>query len=105
MKTPSEIEQLTNQVLNSLDNLQQVDANPYLYAKIINRMQHSRQNAAARKTRLMYGLTAALLLFVCVNVTSFYLLTRSKAHSSTKTTNGAAALRNEYFPQNDQYSY
>lgn len=103
MKTPQEIDHLTNQALASLDNLQQVDANGCLYTKIVNRMQLARQSAATRNTRLMFRLTAALLLFLCVNIISFYLL--KKLQPANPKTNGITALSQEYFPQNDSYNY
>lgn len=103
MKTPQDNDHLANQALTSLDNLQQVEANAYLYAKIVNRMQLARQNIAARHTRLMFRLTAALLLLLCVNITGFYLL--KKQQPGSKKANGITALSQEYFPQNDSYNY
>ena len=104
MKTPLELEQLANRALTSLDNLQQVDANEYLYSKIVNRMQTARLETAAQNRRWMFRLTGALVLFLGINVASFYLLTKPKP-ASAKTTTGIAAVNQEYFAKTDTYSY
>jgi len=38
MKNQQEIERMAEQTLNSLNNLQQLEANEYLHAKIVQRM-------------------------------------------------------------------
>ena len=105
MKTPLEIEQLTNQALGSLDNLQQVDANEYLYSKIVNRMQTARLETTVQNRRWMFRLTGALVLFLGINVGSFYWLSRPPQSTTNKTTTGIGAVSQEYFPKNDTYSY
>lgn len=102
MKALREIEALTDQALNSLDNLQAVEANPFLYSKIKNRMQFNRQNGVAKNTRVMLRLSAALLLFLGINILSIYLL--NKQHNNTPQT-GITAFSKAYFPQNDTYNY
>ena len=105
MKSPREIEELADRAFNSLDNLQQAEANEYLYSKIKNRMLMSRQESAAKNTRLMYGLSAALLLFVCINITSFYLLSRPAQAQVKKADTGISAFSDAYFPKDNTYNY
>lgn len=102
MKTLREIEELTESTLNSLDNLQTVEANEYLYAKVKNRLLQNRQNTAAY-TRLMLRLSLALLLFLSINVASFYLL-NTRQHTANKP-KGINAFSQAYFPRNNSYNY
>lgn len=104
MRTPREIEELTTQALTSLDNLQPVEANPFLYQKIKHRMVQSRQ-AAARHAGLMVRLSAALLLFLCINVASFYFFSKKQQPVKAKTTTGINAVGDEFFPKTDTYNY
>jgi thiosulfate reductase cytochrome b subunit len=109
MKTQQEIEEQAAQALNSLDNLQPVEANAYLYSKIKNRMIQNRQTSVAAHTRLMFKLSAALLLFLCINVTSIYLLNRfgqpDNKVAGKNTATGIAAVSQEYFSTANSYSY
>lgn len=100
MKTLREIEELTDSTLNSLNGLQTVEANEYLYAKIKNRVQQYRQNAAAYG-RLMFRLSLALILFLGINVASFYFLS-VRHHTKPK---GITAFSEAYFPGNNSYNY
>lgn len=103
MKAVREIEELTNQTLNSLDNLQPVEANEYLFAKIQNRMQQGKQNAMAY-TRLMLRLSLALILFLGINVASFYFLNNSPKHIANKP-KGITAFSEAYFAGGSSYNY
>src|SRR5476651_1055519 len=106
MKSQQEIEALSNQALNSLDKLQPAEANAFLYSKIRNRMLTNRQDETAKYTRLMVRLSAALVLFVCVNLTSFYFLQRwHKSSVKTTTVSGANAFSDEFLPKESTYSY
>lgn len=111
MKTQQEIEQLTEHTLNSLDGMQQAEANPYLYAKILNRMGQSRQ-AAAKNAKLMFRLSMVLLLFLFINAGSFYMLNKGQqqqpvytAIGKTKPATGINAVGEEFFPRVQSYSY
>jgi len=106
MKSQQEIEALSNQALNSLDNLQPAEANAFLYSKIRNRMLSNRRDETAKYTRLMVRLSAALVLFVCVNLTSYYFLQRwQKSNVKTTKVSGANAFSEEFLPTESTYSY
>jgi hypothetical protein len=109
MKTLRETEELAERALTSLDKLQPVEANAYLYSKVKNRMLLSRQTGAAAHTRLMFKLSAALLLFLFINAGSFYLLNRFQQPNAynpvKKAATGITAVSEEYFPGNNSYSY
>jgi len=108
-KTEQEIEALTNQALNSLDNVQPVEANAFLYAKVKNRLISQRQEAAARHTRLMFRLSAVLLMFIGINAGSFYAMKKWQQPTAVKpekALTGAAAINAAYFgSDNNTYSY
>jgi hypothetical protein len=107
MKALREIEEQANQALNSLENLQPLEANQYLYTKIKNRMLQSRQ--AAQHIRLMFRLSAALLVFVCLNITSIYVFNtwqdKQNTNTPAKAKTGINALSDEFFPSTNTYNY
>jgi hypothetical protein len=103
-KTPYEIEALTNRALTSLDNLQQVEANPFLYTRIKSRMELDKQGEAARYTRLLVSLSAALMLFLCINIASIYLYNRWQG-GNNKSAPATVAVGKEFFPQDNTYNY
>jgi hypothetical protein len=105
MKNKQDIERLTEQTLNSLNNMQQVDANEYLYSKIVNRMQINELNERTAYNRLMVRLSMALGLFICLNGISFYLLERQQSPKNKITTSASASFAQEYSLQNNSYSY
>lgn len=106
MKTQKEIEELAAQVLNSLDGARQAETNPYLYQKIRNRMLQQRQQAISENARLVLRLSAALVLFMGINLTSYYLLNKNGQANTPKVKASAiTAISEEYFPKDSAYSY
>ncbi|EHQ28329.1 hypothetical protein [Mucilaginibacter paludis] len=105
MKTKNEIEQLADETLASLDQLQQLEANSFLFAKIQSRMLYKNQcnNLAGVKT--MSKLSVALALFIGLNIASYLMLnTVPKQHIKAQSS-AAEALASEYHLNTDQYSY
>jgi len=105
MKNKQEIERLTEAALNSLDNLQPVEANEFLYAKIRNRMQANELQERTSYNRLMVKLSVALGLFICINGVSFYLFQHQQSKSTKTTASAAAAFAEEYSLKDNSYSY
>jgi hypothetical protein len=103
MKNKQEIEQAIEQTLNSLNNLQQVEANEYLHAKIMQRMSNNRAVPMVY-TRLMLRLAAVLILLIGVNTVSFYVL-KQRSTNTEKTTTGADAFAKAYNLNNNLDSY
>lgn len=103
MKTLAELEALADNTLQSLDNLQPVEANPYLYTKLQQRMLYNKQQGRIANTRLMLRLSAALVLLLCINILGIYILNKKPAHK--QQVNGAAAFSEAYFPSNNSYNY
>jgi hypothetical protein len=102
MKTKSEIDNLADAALNSIDNLQEVDANPFLYGKIQSRfaaikLQHN------LNIKIMSRLSIALLLFIGLNAGSYYLLNRQQ--KTEKEATAAQAIASEYNLKTGGYDY
>lgn len=105
MKNIQEIEQLTEATLNSLNNLQPIEANEFLYAKIMHRMQVNEQQERITYNRLMVKLSVALGLFICLNGVSFYVLQHQQSKTTKTTAATKAAFAEEYSLKDNSYNY
>jgi len=106
MKNKQDLERKVEQTLNSLDNMQQLEANEFLHAKILHRMTGNNTNSAYSK--VMVRLAAVLCLLVCINCVSFLLLkqqTVTTKATAAKTTTGADAFAEAYGLNNNLNSY
>ena len=84
MKNIKDFETQAEQALNSLNNLQQVEANEFLHAKIMHRMQNTGEASPLYYNKLMVRLAAVLCLFICINAVSFFVLNQSKTTVTKK---------------------
>ena len=84
MKNIKDFEKQAEQALNSLNNLQQVEANEFLHAKIMHRMQNRGEASPLYYNKLMVRLAAVLCLFICINGLSFFVLNQSKTTVTKK---------------------
>ena len=106
MKNKQDLEKQAEQTLNSLDNLQQVEANAFLDAKVLHRMQVMHQPPAINAQKLMMRLVAVLCLFICLNVASYVILKQRNSNTiTTKNTNGVDAFADAYGLNNNSNSY
>lgn len=76
-------------ILNSLDDTGRAEASPYLYSKVMNRLQ---QPNAALSTRLSYRLVFVLALVAVLNV----LTIRAVSHSNATEDARADVVAKEY---------
>lgn len=93
------VDQLVEETMASLDGLEPVRANPFLYTRISQRMKDRYQQRSSG--RLMPVLAAALVLFICVNLLSIAELASTasgKAQEKGSNIDGFAA---EYQLQDD----
>jgi hypothetical protein len=104
MKNNQDIEKAVQQTLNSLDNLQQLEANEFLYAKIKQRMDNTAKVVPMNYNRVMLRLAAVLILFIGINAISFYALKHNSANA-TQTTSGANSFADAYNLNNNTDSY
>jgi len=106
MKGKHELEKLADDALSSIDNIGQVEANEFLYGKIMSRMQARQVAERQQFNRLMLKLSMVLTLFVGINGVSFYLLHKHRQHpQQAKQVNGQAAFAQEYSLKNSTYGY
>ena len=104
MKNKQDLEKQAEQTLNSLDNLQQVEANAFLDAKVLYRMQMRHDTPATNTGKLMMRLAGVLCLFICLNITTYLVLKQPK-HTTTKNINGVDAFADAYGLNNNSNSY
>lgn len=70
-----ELQQKIEQTLNSLEGIRQAEAPPYLYSKIMNRLQPAE---AVFQTRIALRLVAALVVVLLLNAFTLQALNRSE---------------------------
>jgi len=106
MKIQKDIENLVGETLNSLDGIKPVEANSFLFGKIQNRMQMEHREQVAR-IKTLSRLSAALLLFIGLNVGSYYFLSGNSPKPKTvqKKATAAEAFASEYHLTGNQYNY
>jgi hypothetical protein len=106
MKAQKDIGKLIDETLNSLDGIEPVEANSFLFGKIRNRMQMDAHEQVAR-IKTLSRLSAALLLFIGLNVGSYYFLSGSspKPQNVQQKTTPAQAFASEYHLTGSQYNY
>ncbi len=106
MKNMKNFEKQAEQALKSLDNLQQVEANEFLHAKIMHRMQNIPDASPLYYNKLMVRLTGVLCLFICINVATFFVLTPAKTETPTqKQPTDAASFAQAYGLNTNLNSY
>lgn len=105
MKNIKDLEKQAEQALNSLNNLQQIEPNEFLHAKILHRMQNQGEATPLYYNKLMVRLTAVLCLFVCINVASFFALTQTNKTVTIKTQPSADAFAQAYGLNTNLNSY
>ncbi len=104
MKNIKDLEKQAEQALNSLNNLQQVDANEFLHAKVLHRMQSRQEVKPMVYNKLMVRLAAVLCLFVCINSIS-YIALMQKNTTTAKTSAGVDVFAEAYGLNNNLNSY
>lgn len=104
MKNKQNLEKQAIQTLNSLDNLHQVEANEFLDAKILHRMQVMHRAPVVKAQLLMLRLAGVLCLFICLNITTYLVLKQPK-HTTIKNTNGVDAFADAYGLNNNANNY
>lgn len=105
MRTPKEIAQLADETLAGLDQLRQVEANSFLFAKIQGRMQYKNQHNRVAGVKTLSKLCAALILFIGLNIGSYLMLNKIPEQHTEAPGSAAEAIANDYHLNTDQYSY
>jgi hypothetical protein len=105
MKNKDAIEKLAGEALTAIDNIQAIEPNDFFFTRIKNRMRAKKQQYVAGRTKLLYRISAILLLFTVLNLTSYYLLKRSGNNINVQKTSGIAAFANDYSLQQNSNDY
>jgi hypothetical protein len=89
------IEKLADDTLNSIDDVQRATANPYLYTRIRQRLQN-RYKPSSYQKKLMPVLAVALVLFISLNIASYFRVNTNNATPTSKNGSGIENFANEY---------
>jgi hypothetical protein len=90
------IEKLVEDTLVSLDGIQRAEANPFLYTRIAQKMKNRYEPATYRR-KLLPALALALVLFISLNVVSYFRVNTTGADSGYKSLgSGIENFANEY---------
>lgn len=92
MKNNNGYDKWVEDAMNSLEGLKRVEANPFLYGKVQNRLA-GRQNAKGYG-KWMYSFAFALFILIILNVYSFSSFTNSKSIKGNHS--GIEAFANDY---------
>lgn len=97
-----DIQHKVEEVMQSLDSVQSAEANPFLYSKVMNRLQN--KNVSNRKfLRLSWELAFAMILFTGLNIAAFFYF---KQDDTQNDDNGSiTSLANEYTINSNNYNY
>lgn len=97
-----DIQHKVEEVMQSLDGVQSAEANPFLYSKVMNRLQN--KNVSTRKfLRLSWELAFAMILFTGLNIAAFFYF---KQDDTQNDDNGSiTSLANEYTINSNNYNY
>jgi len=74
-------EQWISEIENSLNGMKRVEPNPYLYSKILNRLEHSSESFTPKKW--LWLSVSAMLLLALLNVIFITQVNTSSASSSS----------------------
>jgi len=81
------------EALKSIDNIQAVEANDFLFTRIQSRMETKKVADKNARIKLWYRLSAVLLVFVMLNATSYFVLKPVKSAPVIKhKTSGISAF-------------
>ncbi len=104
MKKHTEAEQFAENVLASIDNIEAVEVNEFLFTRIQNRLEQKNSVLTNEKTKVLYRLAALLVVFIAINAASFFLFKHTAATANQQTA-GLAAFASEYKLEQGSYNY
>ena len=92
-------DQLINETLISFEGIQKAEADPFLYEKVMNKIQLRKKEAVVYVKNYRWQLAALSFLLI---LNSYFLL---KNDTSTTKQNSNSSFANEYFGSNNTYNY
>jgi len=96
MKNKKEAEKLAEEALKSIDQIEAVEVNDFLFTRIQNRLDIKISGMESGKLRSLYRLAAMLVLFTAINLLSFDYLTTKSSNSNKQKSNTTYAFAKEY---------
>ena len=91
-------EKLINDTMESIDGISRASANPFLYDKIINRMNNATKSNVLKPATIGWAM-AFILLLVGLNILSITHYNKSGASQ----VDGSSLVSNEYFSYLNNY--
>jgi len=105
MKNLKEAEKQADEALKSIDNIQSIDVNEFLYTRIKNRIDALDGQIEKPIVWPLYRMAAMLVLFIAINIISYnYLLGTNTSNKSIKT-NDLNTFSEDYNLQGIQNNY
>ena len=105
MKKNNEAEQFAEEILSSIDTIQQADVDDFLFTRVQNRI-NSRQQVRPSQMRVFYRLSMALLLFFILNGATYYFLKKADTRKGNdRAASGLSAFASEYKLTQNTYNY
>ncbi|MDI3318483.1 hypothetical protein [Pinibacter soli] len=97
-----DIQHKVEEVMQSLDGAERAEASPFIYSKVMNRLQN--RSVSARKfLRLSWELAFAMILFTGLNIAAFFYFNQDDNQNDD---NGSiTSLANEYTINSNNYNY
>jgi len=111
MKKENSISQEVEKTLKSLDRIERVDVNPFLFGKIMHSLEEV--NPVEKKFNFKYALGIVVICFLANLATIFYVSGNDYATTGTYSNNSADSVRtaqiesfaSEYSSTNNFYFY
>lgn len=98
----NEIHKKVEEALQGLENIERAEANPFLYQKVLHRLENAgRTTVAVINTRWVWGFAAAFALLLAINV---WVGTAYKKQDNMAQ-RGIQQVVNEYNLQDDFLGY
>jgi|GEM_PF-2606882 len=105
MRKNNEAEKFAEEILRSIDTIQPVEVDDFLFTRVQNRINtklHRRQG----QMRVFYRLSMALLLFIVLNGATYYFLTKTATRAGNDhAASGLSAFAEEYKMTQNSYNY
>ena len=105
MKKRAEAEKLADEALRSIDDIQAAAVNDFIFTRIQSAIAAKKNAAIIRKLKTMYRLSAILVLFIALNIGSYYILKQNKSIITKQKTSGIAAFADYYNLEQSSYNY
>ncbi len=105
MKNLEEAEKLADEALKSIDNIQAVEVNEFLYTRIKSRIEALDEGMEKVSAWPLYRLVAMLLLFIAINIVSFSYLSSSVSVNKSMKNNELNTFSEDYNLQSGQNNY